>query len=334
MVAAIVAASVALVAGLTEWLHARRVRRLAPLAFGPAGRPARWVAAAAPLRALALASLAWALVTLIFVEPTVYRARSAGPEDFRHVVLVMDVSPSMKLADAGPEGDLARSVRAFDLMESFFKRVSVEQFRLSLIAVYNGAKPVVVDTKDAEVVRNFLDGMDMFQAFDTGQTKLFDGLEEAFRIAAPWDPGSTTLILISDGDTVPATGMPAKPRSVGGVLVVGVGDPQVGKFIDGRQSRQDSATLRQIALRLGGTYHDGNNKHLPSNTIAALTDVTQRDPFERLTRREYALATCAASAALLALLPIALQLAGSRWRPGTVSASHEPLGIPAKELGL
>ncbi len=314
MVAEISAAAVALVATLTETLHTRRVRRLAPLAFGPSGRPARWVAVAAPLRVLAMAALAWALVTLIFVDPKVYRAQSVDESELRHIVIVLDVSPSMKLEDAGPSADQARATRAFDLMESFFQRVSVEQFRLSLVAVYNGAKPVVVDTKDAEVIRNFLNGMDMYQAFDTGKTKLFDGLEEAFAIATPWKANSTTVILITDGDTVPATGMPAKPRSVDGILVVGVGDPLTGKFIDGRQSRQDAATLRQIALRLGGTYHDGNEKHLASDTIAELTSVTHTDPFEQLTRREYALAACAVSALALALLPLALQLGGLRSR--------------------
>ncbi len=34
--------TVAVVAALAEWIHRRRVRRVAHLAFGPRGRPALW----------------------------------------------------------------------------------------------------------------------------------------------------------------------------------------------------------------------------------------------------------------------------------------------------
>ncbi len=72
--------------------------------------------------------------------------------------------------------------------------------------------------------------------------------------------------MLSDGDTVPATGMPKMPASIADVLIVGVGDPRQGSFIDGRMSRQDASTLRQIAARLGGIYHDGNQKHISTAT--------------------------------------------------------------------
>jgi Ca-activated chloride channel family protein len=110
--------------------------------------------------------------------------------------------------------------------------------------------------------------------------------------------------------------MPEKPRSVGGVMVVGVGDPKVGKFIDGRQSRQDVSTLRQIALRLGGEYHDGNEKHLPTAMINRLTSVENESPFEKLTRREYALIACGVGAGALAFLPVLLAHFGTAWSPG------------------
>ena len=183
-------------------------------------------------------------------------------DDYQHVLLVLDVSPSMRLDDAGPDKDSSRMDRARELMESFFERVPIERFRVSVVAFYNGAKPVVVDTSDFEVVRNILGDLPMHYAFRSGRTRLFDGLQEAAQIAAPWEPRSTTLILLTDGDTVPATGMPRMPASVRSVLVVGVGDPRTGKFIDGRQSRQDVSTLRQIATRLGGVYHNGN-EHAP-----------------------------------------------------------------------
>jgi hypothetical protein len=46
---------------------------------------------------------------------------------------------------------------------------------VSVVAVYNGAKPVVIDTKDFEVMRNILGDLPMHHAFRSGKTKLFDG---------------------------------------------------------------------------------------------------------------------------------------------------------------
>lgn len=124
------------------------------------------------------------------------------------------------------------------------------------------------------------------------------------------------MVLLSDGDTVPATGMPKLPASVRSVIVVGVGDPTVGKFIDGKNSRQDVPVLRQIAARLGGSFHNGNEYHLASDLIADATGLEAEDVWDRLTEREYALFAATLGAAMLALLPLLLRAAGTRFRPG------------------
>jgi Ca-activated chloride channel family protein len=174
----------------------------------------------------------------------------------------------------------------------------------------------VQNTKDLEVVRNILTDLPMQYAFKAGKTDIFAGLEEAARIARPLPPKSSTVVLLSDGDTVPATGMPKLPVAVAHILVVGVGNPNTGKFIDGHLSRQDSSTLRQVALRLGGVYHDGNEKHLPTDLLKQITQGGKAGLLAKLTRREYALAACAAGATVLAGLPWLLSLFGTRWRPG------------------
>src|SRR5207248_1609601 len=127
---------------------------------------------------------------------------------------------------------------------------------------------------------------------------------------------ATTLVVVSDGDTVAATGMPKMPDSVAHVVVVGVGDPATGRFIDGHLSRQDASALRQLAVRLHGTYHNGNEKHLSTDLLRQVTLVGGQSVVERLTRREYALLACACGAAVLGLLPLLLHLAGTSWRPG------------------
>jgi len=222
----------------------------------------------------------------------------------------------MRLKDAGPNADQSRAKRGAAIMESFFQRIPVELYLMTVVACYNGAKPVVVDTKDLEVVRNVFGGLPLQYAFPAGKTDLFSGLAEAVKIAQPWQPRSTLLLLLSDGDTVPASGMPKLPASIADVLVVGVGDPRAGSFIDGKMSRQDAGTLRQIAARLGGIYHDGNQKHLGSNLLAELTVIPRKSAFDRLSRREYALIATTAGGSILAFLPLLLHAFGTRWRPG------------------
>ena len=122
--------------------------------------------------------------------------------------------------------------------------------------------------------------------------------------------------------------MPKLPASVADVLIVGVGDPRQGSFIDGRMSRQDTSTLRQIAARLGGVYHDGNSKQISTATLNAMTVIPRKTAFEKLSRREYALLACGIGASLLALLPVLLHQFGTRWRPGVPrsQAMQEPVG--------
>lgn len=309
------AAALVLTVG-AEMLHSRRIERVATLAFGPSAFPSVWARITPAVRCLAIAFATWGLATLIVIQPKIHRAKAADPNEIRHIIIVLDVSPSMKLKDAGEDGSLTRRKRAFELMESFFKRVRVQHMRLSLIAVYNGAKPVVVDTQDAEVVRNFLDGIDMYTAFEAGKTHLFDGLNLAAEISSQWHRESTTIILLSDGDTVPSAGMPKMPSSVKGILVIGVGNPTKGTFLDGQNSKQDASTLRQIALRLNGTYHNGNVNHIPSETILSLVSVEEKSALEKMTKREYALAATATGSIILASLPLMLNSLGTRWRVG------------------
>lgn len=317
-----VALSIALLVLLGEALHARRTARLARLAFGPSGKPAPWVRLAPSARSLAAAALAWGLATLWILPPKVQLAELIPENQKRNLLVILDVSPSMKLKDAGLERKQSRAERAAEVMASFFQRLPIEQYLISLIATYNGSKPVVVGTKDMEVIRNIFNGLPLQYAFVAGKTDLFSGLSEAARIARPWRPKSTLIVLLSDGDTVPATGIPKMPASVSDLLIVGVGDSRAGTFIDGRQSRQDVSMLRQIATRLNGTYHNGNEKHLPTELLRRLTLIPRKSPWEQLTRREYALILCGLGAAILGFLPVLLHHAGTRWQPGVAKPSQ------------
>jgi len=321
MVTLWVTAGVLLLAAIGELLHARRVARVAALVHGPDGKPTALARLTPPLRTLALGGLAWGLVTLMQCDPKVHASEEIPDAEWRHLVLVYDVSPSMLLKDAGPNGNQTRHERARELLESLFSRVPIGKFKITVIATYNGAKPVVEDTKDLELVRHLLAEVDMRFAFKAGSTKLFDGISEAVRIAKPWRVGSALLVIVSDGDTVPATGMPTLPPSIGGTLVVGVGDNLAGKFIAGHQSKQDESALRQVAIRLGGEFHNGNKRQVPSDVLAAAAADARKPLIEQLSLREYALLAITVTSALLALLPMLLHWFGTRWQPGAAVRS-------------
>jgi len=316
MVTLLATAGAALLALLGELLHARRTHRLRHLAFGPAATPASWARTVPFLRVLAHGGLAWGLVTLLSIDPTVHQSEEIPDAEWRHLVLVHDVSPSMMLRDAGASGTMSRAERAKELIESLFQRVPIGKFRVTVIATFNGAIPVVEDTKDIDLVRHILAMNEMRYAFKPGSTKLFDGIAEAARIAKHWRRNSALLVIVSDGDTVPGTGMPELPPSIGGTLVIGVGDHLAGKFIAGHQSRQDASTLRQVAVRLNGEFHNGNKRHVPSDVLAAVAADARKPLIERLTLREYALLAVVCASVLLALLPMLLHWFGTKWRPG------------------
>lgn len=321
MVSLYVTLAVFLVALLGESLHALRVKRLRHLVFGPSGQPAAWARLVPMMRVFANSALAWGLATLLIIEPQVHSGEEISEDEWRHLVLVYDVSPSMFLKDAGLSGDQTRHERSRELIESLFDRVQIGKFKISMVATYNGAKPVVTDTKDIEVVRHMLSEVDLQYAFKVGKTKLFDGIQVAADLAKPWRINSALLVIVSDGDTVPSAGMPALPPSIGGTLVVGVGDHLSGSFIAGQQSRQDESTLRQVAIRLGGEFHNGNRRQVPSDILTAASEDSRKPLIERLTLREYALFAILLSAALLGAIPMLLNYLGTRWRPG---ASNGP----------
>lgn len=305
------------VALFAEWRHGIRSRRVAHLAFGPRRRPRVWTRLAPWLRVFGLAAAGWGFLSLwLVVEARIHNQAKIEEKDYKHLVLVMDVSPSMNLKDAGPDLKETRRKRASQILESLFSRVPIREFKITVIGVYSDAKPLVQDSTDIEVVRHIIEDMPLWHAFDPGKTKLLEGITLAAKTAAGWNPKSATIVVISDGDTVPPQGMPDLPASVANVVIVGVGDAVAGQFIDGHQSRQDTSTLRQIANRLRGVYHDGNQKHLTAQIIGRMTESNRLDEARPWTRREWALAAIALGALVYSILPILLCYFGSRWRAG------------------
>jgi Ca-activated chloride channel family protein len=299
-----------------EKLHERRCRVAARLATGPTGQPRRWVASLPLLRAVCLAAMAWAGATLYFASGGVFQAAESDAERrerHQQIVFVADLSPSMLLEDAGPERDLQRLERANQVVDAILRRIDGDAV-YSVIGFYTTAMPVIVDAQDAELVRNVFDGLPVWYVMEEGKTDLGTGVRLALEHLAEYPAGSTTVFVCTDGDTVGIGSIPKPPESVRQVYVLGVGDPLQGTFIDDHISRQDAATLRTLAGRMGGEYIDVNEKHLSTlalGTLAAGVGGVK----DTMNLTDFAIYLFAAAALVLAVLPMMLEYFGSDWKP-------------------
>ena len=306
------AATVLVLTALAEWWHERKVARLARLAFGPSAAARTWTKTAPLLRVLALAAFTWGFAVMYQLHLAAGKDGRPEPKESPRLIFVADLSPSMLLQDAGPEGKQTRRERMRAEVESILMRVGGD-LRYGVIAFYTDAKPVVMDARDPALVRNVFDGLPISYVMKAGTTDLGTAITAAVKLVDPLPARSVRLVIFTDGDTTPLQPIPPRPASVSQVLVLGLGNPRKGTFIDGHQSRQDPDVLRSLAAALRGEYLDINEKHLPTPKLGDLVVITP-PPHPGLTLEEWALLAMAVGAALAALLPVALELAGTDWR--------------------
>jgi Ca-activated chloride channel family protein len=272
-----------------------------------------------------MTALVWGLLMLATLDPRVndkFTPRAAS----KHLLIAFDVSPSMHLEDAGPDTPhVSRTLWAGELVQAILDRLDPATTRISMMAFYTEAMPIFRETFDKEVIANALDGLPLYAAFEPGPTRLQAGVVKALDMAHTWMPGSATLLVVSDGDSLPASAPPRLPAAIADVIVLGVGDPNKAQSVGGHASRQDSTSLKQLAARLGGLYHQGNMKHLPSDVLDGLTMIQPRLA-DAAGLRELALLTAASGAAALALIGPALTLLGT---PRRRTKAARPAGVPA-----
>jgi Ca-activated chloride channel family protein len=325
--AAWAAMGAAALTAFAEWLHARRCRRLARLAFGPDSQPRRWTILAAPLRVAAVAGITWSLVALLGFEGG-SRLRERNAAATRHLFVMLDVSPSMQLQDAGQGGGETRAARAAQVLKSVMERAPGEQVKMTMACFYSDAMLLVKECGDREIVWNFADKLPLYIAYRPGKTDLVKSLNTGAEFVKDFPRKTTTLLVLTDGDTLPDSGLKAMPSSVGEIIIAGVGDATRGTFIDGHLSRQDHASLSQLARRLGGHYHNANVKQVPSEWLRRLSAPDERADRFQLSTRTLAIIVLAVSAAVLCLLPLALEHLGSSWKPATKPSQATP--VPAQ----
>jgi Ca-activated chloride channel family protein len=311
-----------------EWLHGRRMARLGALAFGPGARPRRWTRLAPFLRVMGMAGLAWSLVTLMAFNNLV-RDRDRRSQTTRHLMVMLDVSPSMLLADAGEGGAETRTARASAVLKSVLDRVPGDNVRFTAAGFYTESRLMVKECQDRELILHLAGGTPFHITYKPGKTDLLTSINQAGEFMKDWQRKSTTLLVISDGDSVPPSGLKPMPSSVAEVIFAGVGDPGRGTFIDGHLSRQDTANLSQLSRRLGGRFFDCNVRHLPSDVLRKLNTEDPGAAKWRTDRRMAALVVLGASSALLCLIPLLLEFTGSAWRPRVPAfPSLQPRSVP------
>lgn len=303
---------VLLLSALAEGLHARRVGVAARLAFGPEGAPRGWTLVAPFLRCLALTAFAWGLAVMWQLHQAAKDGKPSETKEPVRLVFVADLSPSMYLKDAGPEGKQTRQERMREEVEAVLMRVGGD-LRYGVIGFYTEAHSVVMDAHDPELVRNVFNGLPVQYVMKAGSTDLGTAINAAVKVVDGLPAQTVRLVVFTDGDTVPLQPILPRPKSVKDVLILGVGNPRKGTFIAGHQSRQDAEVLATVARALRGSYHDVNEKHLPTD---ALGDLVVRTPLPKsgLDLAQLAVLAMALGAATLALLPVALQYLGSAWK--------------------
>src|SRR4029450_5781767 len=93
----------------------------------------------------------WGALQLYLLAPRASRPQLVPEGGYRHLVIALDVSPSMQLKDGGPQRQQTRAKRASEVVLSMLERVALDQMRVSVVAFYTSAKPAVVDTLAIEV---------------------------------------------------------------------------------------------------------------------------------------------------------------------------------------
>ncbi len=304
-----VALAVLALAAWAEWRHARRVARVARLAFGPTGRPAWWARFAPIVRAVGLALAVWGALVLMAYDPVEVQTEP-DPRASRQLLVVLDVSPSMNLKDAGPGPEkMTRGQWGGRLVQGILDRLDMKDTRISMVVFYTKALPLLQDTTDKNVVASVMSGLPLYVAFTAGETDMQAGIDEAFRMAKGWAKRSTTLVIISDGDLKIAPSPAKPPPSIADTIVIGVGDPNKPTLISGHSSRQDPWLLKQLAARLGGYFHEGNTRHLPREVLEGLTMISPRVS-DVVGLREAGLLAVGLGAAMIGLIGPALAMLG------------------------
>ena len=209
-----------------------------------------------------LIGLAWALAVLALAGPAWRRVESTAfraPADW---VIVLDLSPSMSVADLPP----SRSTRAHYLIDDLLR--AAQDARVGLIVFAGEAHTVVPLTSDVETIRDLLQPLAPSIMPESGHD-IAPALAQAASLLRQAGSRDGRVIVLSDGFDDPTQAFSAAQRlkAAGARIdVVGVGTPTGAPTPDGNGgflrnaagdiavSRLSTDLLERLAAAGGGGY--------------------------------------------------------------------------------
>jgi Ca-activated chloride channel family protein len=263
-----------LIMALLLQLYARR-RRAAGRALGEAGLVRRLTAAdlmAAPRRRMLLMFCAALLLGIAAVGPVWGVEAQPGESAVAEVVLVLDVSNSMRVKDLRPDRLTVEKRLARELLRR------LEGARVGMAVFAGRGYAVAPLTTDFSALELYLEGLSP-EVVTQGGSSLADAIQQSLGLlaGAQGEAPSGSLVVLSDGDALEERDevlrSVALARRLGvAVHTVGLGTAQGGPVPDvdpvtGRErgfkhepsgevavSRLGEPLLREIARRTGGEY--------------------------------------------------------------------------------
>jgi Ca-activated chloride channel homolog len=232
----------------------------------------RWVPLALLLVALACASTALA-------RP---KARLTVPENNGTVVLIIDVSGSMRASDVEP----TRLDAAINAMRTFLDRLP-SQFKVGLVAFSSEPEVLAAPTRDRELVREALGyltpeaGTAIGDGLQVGVKLVQSSLARAGFQRQPGQQLPAAIVLMSDGAQNRGLLQPlqaARNAKSAGIKVntVALGTPGgvvsfgFGLYTNSIPVPPDPATMRQIASVTGGTTYNARSSERLSSIYKSL----------------------------------------------------------------
>ena len=237
--------------------------------------------------------LLWSLIVLAMASP---RWSYTDVQLFRpgsNVVVALDISRSMEVADVQP----SRLVRARQELEDLIN--SSRGVRVGVIAFASVAHVVSPLTEDTRSIRRILPAISSDLVHFQG-SRFSNALERAEQLLANQPEGSThSILLISDGDFV-EEGLETRIEQLASkgvrVHVLGIGTPEGGwvpglgnrPMVDRRKtpvrSRFNESLLRSIATAGRGVFQHADYQDTDTRNI--LDEVTKKSNAHALGDRE------------------------------------------------
>lgn len=290
--------------------------RLRPKLLHRASPLPRWLAFSFLLAAVALLAIGLA-------RPQTRSGAEVETTRGRNVLMAIDLSRSMRVADLKPDRLTQAKTLCYELIEA------LPSDRLGLIGFAGEAYPFAPLTVDHPAVRESIAQLDM-DSIPVGGSNLEGALELAIKMLKETGQKENALILLTDGDeTSGRMSELAAEAKLAGVYVFAIGvGTEAGDFVpdpefpDGKhrdragnlvRSGLNAAPLKRLAQETGGRFAVATSAaNIPEMVKLAISDL---DQFEIVGRERAVPAEYYQWFVLPGiLLLIASILAGTRWR--------------------